>query len=81
MTEISVREKTVRDYIYELANPELCHDYETEVNRIIAMLDAKERDEYNRTEQRIVDLRRKMEEKDIIISSLTETVSRLKGYV
>lgn len=73
-----VREKTVKDYIYELANPELCHDYDAEVKRIIAMLDEKERQEYDRTEQRIVDLRAEMERKDTVIYALAETVNRLR---
>ena len=70
-----VREKTVRDYIYDIGRKELCHDYEAEVKRIIAILDEQEAEKTARHENLVARLRREIELKDIVIRCMAECVN------
>lgn len=73
-----VREKTVRDYIYDLGRTELAHDYKAEVKRIIAMLDEKEREYVDVYGRRIAKLEMKIEELEIINSCLAKCVKQMR---
>lgn len=71
-----VREKTIRDRIFELGNPELTHNYEVETKRIIAMLDEEEALRTAGYLDYTDRLERKIKEQEIIISSLVECLGR-----
>ena len=76
MNEANVREKTIKDYIFDLGNTELCHDYEAEAKRIIAMIEEQEArtaDAYLAYTDR---LEKKIKTQEIIISSLVECLGR-----
>ena len=70
-----VREKTVKEYIYDLGRKELCHDYEAEIKRIIAMLDEQEAEKTARHENLVARLRGEIELKDIVIRCMAECVN------
>lgn len=74
----AVREKTVRDYIYDLGRTDLDHDYKAEVKRIIAMLDEKEREYVDVYGRRIAKLEMKIEELEIINSCLAKCVKQMR---
>lgn len=70
-----VREKTVREYIYDLGRKELCHDYEAEIKRIITILDEQEAEKTARHENLVARLRREIELKDTVIRCMAECVN------
>ena len=72
-----VREKTVRDYIYDLGRTELAHDYKAEVKRIIAMLDDHDKAVSNYFANNIARLEKKVGELEIINSCLVKCVREL----
>ena len=79
MSDCCVREKTVEEYIFDLGNTELCHNYPEETKRIIALL--KEREE-RRTEAhcaRVRELEAELELKNTIIKCLAFRVQFLEG--
>jgi hypothetical protein len=71
-----VREKTIRDYIYDLGRTELCHDYEAEAKRILAMYDEQEERTFSIQAERIALLERDIQVRDTIIRCLTESLNR-----
>lgn len=73
-----VREKTVRDYIYDLGRTELDHDYKAEVKRIIAMLDDHDKAVSNYFANNIARLEKKVGELEIINSCLAKCVREMR---
>lgn len=72
-----VREKNLREYIEDLGRTELTHDYERETKRILKLLEDRELE----TRRTVGRLEAQIEEKDIVISSLTDTIRALKNRV
>lgn len=66
------REKTLEDYIYELGQKELTHDYEAETKRILAMFKEHETNTYNAHEQEKINMRKRMENMEIVIYALID---------
>ena len=73
-----VREKTVRDYIYDLGRTELDHDYKAEVKRIIAMLDDHDKAVSNYFAKNIARLEKKVGELETINSCLAKCVREMR---
>lgn len=79
MNECCVREKTVKEYIRDLGNPELTHDYECEVKRIIALLEEQEKIKEEAYYACVHRLEAELEMKNTIIKSLVFRVDYLEG--
>lgn len=79
MNECCVREKTIREYIYDFGRKELCHDYEAEAKRVIAMYDEEQKRQNEMFARQLAKMEEALAIKNTVIESLALRIQHMEG--